>query len=202
MSHSRALAPFACLLVACGGSFSAASGGTSDGGDASSSEDGSSSGGGDAAADSSSGGGGDGAASETGAPDAPAVGDATSLEGSTGEAGVCADISGGYGQITATGLGCGNLNTLASECILLAQEICAFQLVSGATALPPAVNGLVMLQSDGSFSGADLQLGTTQRMGCLGQWAPGTQTLTIQCGGKGTSQSCGVSMVRKGSTCP
>lgn len=117
------------------------------------------------------------------------------------DAGPCPDISGGYGQIATTGQGCGDINTNAPECIMLAQQLCAFQLVSATSGVKPAVNGVVDLQSDGSFSGAALQEGTVQRSGCTGQWSAANQTLTLDCGGMGSSQSCVVTMKRTGATC-
>jgi len=83
---------------------------------------------------------------------------------------------------------------------MLAQQICAFQLVS-AGGTGAAVNGVVILQSDGSFSNAALTLGTAQRTGCTGQWDAANQTLTMDCGGMGSSQSCIVTITRTGSTC-
>ena len=99
------------------------------------------------------------------------------------------------------GQGCADLNPSAPECIMLAQQICAFQLVSATSGVVSAVNGVVMLAGDGSFTGADLQFGTQSRSGCVGQWDAGSQTLTLDCGGTGTSQSCTVTMVRSGSMC-
>jgi hypothetical protein len=84
---------------------------------------------------------------------------------------------------------------------MVANQICAFQLVSATSGVTPAVNGVIDLQSDGSFSGAALQEGTVQRTGCVGQWDAATQTLTIDCGGVGSSQSCIVTMKRTGSAC-
>jgi hypothetical protein len=84
---------------------------------------------------------------------------------------------------------------------MVANQICAFQLVSTTSGVTPAVNGVIDLQSDGSFSGAALQEGTVQRTGCTGQWDAATQTLTIDCGGLGSSQSCVVTMKRTGSSC-
>jgi hypothetical protein len=98
------------------------------------------------------------------------------------------------------GAGCGDLSAGAPECIMAAQQICAFQLVSAGTA-GTAVNGVVVLQSDGSFSGAALTEGTGQRTGCTGQWDAANQTLTIDCGGMGSSQSCIATLTRTGSTC-
>ena len=109
-------------------------------------------------------------------------------------------MSGGY-TLMASGAGCGDLNPGAPECIMLAQQLCAFQLVSATSGVTPAVNGVVDLQSDGSFSGASLQEGTVQRSGCTGQWSAANQTLTIDCGGMGSSQSCVVTMTRTGATC-
>jgi hypothetical protein len=90
---------------------------------------------------------------------------------------------------------------MAPECIMLAQQICAFQLVSATSGVTPAVNGVVTLQSDGSFSNAALQFGTAQRTGCTGQWDAASQTLTMDCGGMGSSQSCVVTIKRSGATC-
>ena len=100
------------------------------------------------------------------------------------------------------GQGCANVSTSAPECIMAAQQLCAFQLVSSPQGgAPPAVNGVVDLASDGSFTGAMLQFGSQSRSGCVGQWNAGSQTLTLDCGGTGTSQSCTVTMVRTGATC-
>jgi hypothetical protein len=83
---------------------------------------------------------------------------------------------------------------------MMAQRICAFQLVSSGSG-GTAVNGVIDLQNDGSFSGAALQFGSVQRTGCVGQWDAGMQTLTLDCGGMGSSQSCIVTMTRTGSSC-
>jgi hypothetical protein len=143
-------------------------------------------------------------ASGTVGGDGGSSGDATGGSSGSGggtDAGPCPDISGAYGQITLTGQGCGDINAMAPECIMAAQQICAFQLVSAPSTGNAAVNGAVDLQNDGSFSGAALQFGTVQRTGCVGQWDAATQTLTLDCGGTGSSQSCTVAMKRTGSTC-
>jgi hypothetical protein len=127
--------------------------------------------------------------------------DASMTDSGGGDAGPCPDISGAFGQIATSGQGCGDINASAPECIMLAQQICAFQLVSAPTTGKAAVNGVVDLQSDASFSGAALQEGTVQRTGCTGQWSAASQTLTLDCGGMGSSQSCIVTMTRTGSTC-
>jgi hypothetical protein len=178
-----------------GGSGDATSGGSSSGG-------GSGSGGGDAAK-------GDGASDASSGPDGSSGGpdssgggpDSSGGDGTTSEGGACPDITGTYGQISTSGLGCGDLNTKAPECIVLAQEVCAFQLTSSSGVIP-AVNGTVVLASDGSFSNASLQFGTIQRTGCTGQWDAGSKTLTLDCGGTGTTQSCVVTMVHSGAPCP
>jgi hypothetical protein len=113
----------------------------------------------------------------------------------------CPDIGGAYAQFAWSGVGCSDINSAAPECIMLAQQLCAFQLVSAPSTGKPAVNGVVILQSDGSFSGAALQVGTRLRTGCAGQWDVASQTLTFDCGGMGSSQTCSVSMTRTGSTC-
>jgi hypothetical protein len=185
------------LLIACGGS-STTIGNVNDGGsDSSTGGDGAQ--GGDAMSGGDSGRGGDsGGSGDTGSAADTGGGVDT---GGGGDSGACPDITGSYGQISRQGQGCGDLNERAPECIVLAQRVCAFQLTSVTPAGMPAVNGAVLLQSDGSFSNAALQEGSVQRTGCAGQWDAATQTLTIDCGGMGSSQSCIVTMVRTGSTC-
>lgn len=114
---------------------------------------------------------------------------------------MCPDISGAFGMIQTNGLGCGDLNPTAPECVMLAQQICAFQLESSTSGVLPAVNGSVILDSSGAFSNAALMFGTSQRTGCVGQWDAASQTLTLDCGGMGSTQSCVVTMVRTGTSC-
>jgi hypothetical protein len=201
-----ALAPLA-LFVACSGTSSTLGnpdgGSSSEGGSGDATSSGGSSGGG-----SSGGGGGgdaakgDGASDASSGPDGSSGGpDSSGGEGAASEGGSCPDITGTYGQIMTSGLGCGDLNTKAPECIVLAQEVCAFQLTSSSGVIP-AVNGVVNLASDGSFTNASLQFGTIQRTGCTGQWDAGSKTLTLDCGGTGSTQSCVVTMVHSGAPCP
>jgi hypothetical protein len=112
-------------------------------------------------------------------------------------------VFGRYTMLMTTGAGCGNLNTGAPQCIQGTNQACFAHFVSvvpgGGTG---AVNGGAMLQMDGSFSGANLIFGTVQRSGCVGSWNQATSTMTANCGGTGSSQSCTVTMVRSASTCP
>jgi hypothetical protein len=145
-------------------------------------------------------GGRDATGSSSGSSSGSSGGDAVA-DGPVLDAGPCPDIVGSYGQISTEGQGCSDLNLVASECIMLAQQQCAFQLVSPTTGSIPAVNGTVVLTVAGSFTGAMLKFGTVQRSGCVGQWDAPTQTLTLDCGGMGTSQSCTVTLVRSSTTC-
>jgi hypothetical protein len=45
-----------------------------------------------------------------------------------------------------------------------------------------------------------LREGTANRTGCTGTWNAGT--MTVDCGGTNTSQSCVVDLVRVSDTCP
>jgi hypothetical protein len=118
------------------------------------------------------------------------------------DGGACPDITGGYDPIMTTGAGCGDLDTTASECITAAGATgCDFQLASNPGDTGTAVTGTITLAMDGSFSGAALTFGTAGRSGCTGQWDAGSQTLTLDCGGVGSSQSCIVTMVLSSSTC-
>jgi hypothetical protein len=55
---------------------------------------------------------------------------------------------------------------------------------------------------DGSFTGAAITEGTGNRTGCTGTWNAGTSTLTVDCGGVGSSQSCIATLTRSSLTCP
>ena len=139
------------------------------------------------------------------ATDTGSTGDAASGDATSTDAAACPTITGNFtGNIMTSGQGCGDLSPSGRECIILAQEACAFQLVSSSPSglAPSAVNGVVNLASDGSFSGAALTFGTISRTGCTGQWSQGNQTLTLDCGGTGSSQSCTVTMVRTNMACP
>jgi hypothetical protein len=116
----------------------------------------------------------------------------------------CPDISGLYDQLAWSGAGCGVDNAATTVCITGAQPLCAFELASAQGVSTPdasklTVSGFVELQSDGSFSVAALQFGSVPRTDCTGQWDAGGQTLTIECGGMDSDQSCVVTMTRSGS---
>jgi hypothetical protein len=57
------------------------------------------------------------------------------------------------------------------------------------------------LQGDGSFDGAALTEGTVDRTGCTGTWDATTSTMTVDCGGTGSSQSCVVALTQTGTKC-
>jgi hypothetical protein len=193
----RALLGLAALAAmggpACGGSkFSTAPGGGDDGGV----ETGggmSSSGGATEAGGPSDAGVGDGAAKEPGdaMTDATVPGDAS--------AGACPDVRGSYTiTVDPSGSGCGDLDTSAPECIRQSNG-CDLEFRSNVSGGGPAgVAGAVTLRADGTFIGASLTEGSAARSGCVGAWNPVTATLGIDCGGKGTSQSCVVSLTRVG----
>ena len=111
------------------------------------------------------------------------------------DAGPCPDQHGAY-AISISGQGCGDLSASASECVT--QSACAITFASSGAAL----NGTAMLGMDGSFTGAAITEGTVNRTGCTGTWASGTSTLTVDCGGIGTSQSCVATLTRTSKTCP
>jgi hypothetical protein len=111
------------------------------------------------------------------------------------DAGPCPDQHGAY-SISISGQGCGDLNATGSECVT--QNACTITFASSGGAL----NGTAMLGMDGSFTGAAITEGTVNRTGCTGTWAAGTSTLTVDCGGIGTSQSCVATLTRTSKTCP
>jgi uncharacterized protein YjbI with pentapeptide repeats len=115
--------------------------------------------------------------------------------------GPCPNLVGSY-SLSATGQGCGDLNVNAPQCILDVSSSCVAEFRSTAAGQLGAIVGTAMLQPDGSFSGADLQLGTVNRTGCTGTWDTSTSTLVVDCGGVGTSQSCIVTLTRTATSCP
>lgn len=128
--------------------------------------------------------------------------DATSaIDLSSADAGPCPDVFGAY-TVSVSGQGCGDLNASAPQCIAGTGTACVAHFISAPPTGTGAVNGQAMLQMDGSFSGAALIFGTVQRSGCVGTWNAATSTLTADCGGMGSSQSCVVTLTRTGTTCP
>jgi len=105
---------------------------------------------------------------------------------------------GGY-SIASSGAGCGDLSTTASQCI---QQVgCSASFISNPAGSERALNGTTTLGSDGSFTNGSITEGTASRTGCTGTWDASAQTLTVDCGGMGSSQSCVVTLTRTGATC-
>lgn len=117
------------------------------------------------------------------------------------DAGPCPDVFGSY-SVQVAGQGCGDLNANAPQCLKGTTMTCAAHFVSVPASGPGAVNGQAMLTSDGSFTNAMLLFGTVQRSGCVGSWDSATSTMTADCGGMGSSQSCVVTLTRTSVTCP
>jgi hypothetical protein len=193
----------ACVLAgACGGSnFNGISAGDDGGSSEGGGGDGSA-GGADALLDVGSGG--DDASTTDATGDA--VADVTSdgagdVQSATdGPAPLCPDVAGAYAITLVDAQGCGDLNPLAKQCIQ--QTGCAVVFQSSASGgAKPAINGDPMLQQDGSFSGGALKEGTVNRTGCTGTWDQGLSTMTVDCGGTGSSQACVASLRRVGDTC-
>jgi hypothetical protein len=112
----------------------------------------------------------------------------------------CPDVFGGYGTIVATGPGCGNIDTGATQCLVGASDICAARFFSPADAGAGAVSGLIKVLGDGTFSGAALKLGTTAKTGCAGKFDAATSKIDLTCGAG--ADLCTVTMQRTGTTCP
>ena len=112
----------------------------------------------------------------------------------------CPDVSGLYNMSAVDATGCGDLNLLALECIK--QSTCSIVFQSRVTAAGSGIDGDPALQSDGSFANGALKEGTSSRSGCAGTWDGSTSTMTVDCGGKGSSQSCVVALTRKAGKCP
>ena len=193
------------LVAACGGaSFNGLQGGGDAGNDGSG---GQAEGGADAPAGGDDRGGtndgttgtGDATAGDATAGDAASDGVGGGGDSATdGPAPPCPDESGLYTMSAVDAQGCGNLNLLALECIQ--QSGCDIMFQSRVTAAAgPGIDGDPALQSDGSFSNGALKEGTVSRSGCTGAWDATTSTLTVDCGGTGSSQSCVVALKRTAS---
>jgi hypothetical protein len=115
--------------------------------------------------------------------------------------GPCPNVLGQY-SVSIMGQGCSDLNPSAPQCIKGTSTACTAHFVSVPATGPGAVNGAAMLMMDGSFSGAMLLFGTQQRSGCVGTWDAATSTMTADCGGMGSSQSCIVTLTRTSLICP
>ena len=121
-----------------------------------------------------------------------------SNDGSGNDTGAqCPDENGKY-SVTFSGQGCGNVATSAPVCIT--ETACTITLATLSTS-GNEVSGTTPIGADGSFSGAAIDEGTSQRTGCVATWDTGSSTLTIDCGGTGTSQSCRATLVRTAANC-
>ena len=204
-----AMIPVAVIIVACGGSSTTVGDIPSDGGTGADGTTGD-----DSATGTDTGSGADTSTMGDGdaGPDTSFIGDsALTLDGNDG--GGCPNVLGGYSLLVVTGLGCGNFNADAQQCIQMVTNggntnACLVRFRSEQPSTVPAINGPnsgVDIQADGSFDNAALQEGnggSSMRTGCTGTWTQATQTRTVTCGGTGTSQSCTVTMVRSSLTCP
>jgi hypothetical protein len=110
----------------------------------------------------------------------------------------CPNQRGAY-SVVISGQGCGDLNASAPQCVT--QNVCTISFTSTVPAGAAALNGSAMLAADGSFTGAAIMEGTGGRSGCVGMWNASTSTLTVDCGGVGTTQSCRATLARTSSTC-
>ncbi len=162
--------------VACGGSsFSAApvtgdesgvEGGTEAGSGAADGSSTAEGGGGDAAPPRDGGGG-----TADGPADAPATQDAS------GDGPPCPDVRGTYAVTVVTGVaggtGCGDLNTMAPQCIRQQSGTCSIEFISNVSGGgPAAIAGSAMLGADGAFTAASLTEGLVDRTGCTGIGTP------------------------------
>jgi len=116
------------------------------------------------------------------------------------DAGPCPDESGAY-TVMLSGQGCGDANANAPECIKqMACNITLSSVLSNPNS-KPALNGTASLAMDGSFMNAPIKEGTINRTGCVGAWDGNAQTLTVDCGGVNTSQSCRAVLTRTKALC-
>ena len=115
------------------------------------------------------------------------------------DAGPCPDEHGAF-SVVASGQGCGDLNASAAQCVT--QAACAITFVSNPPGGGKALDGTASLGMDGSFTGAAITEGTGNRTGCVGMWNQATATVTVDCGGVGSSQSCRATLARTASMCP
>jgi hypothetical protein len=132
------------------------------------------------------------AASEAGPDDAAPSKDAATAD--------CPNVAGAYAVVLVDAVGCGDLSLMASQCIQQDTQGCAITFVSQGSSNTAAINGNATLQGR-SFTGAQLKEGTVDRSGCSGIWDATTATLTVDCGGVGSAQSCVASLRRTGARC-
>jgi hypothetical protein len=113
----------------------------------------------------------------------------------------CPIVGGAYAITLTQAQGCQDLNPLAPQCIV--QNACDIQFQSSTSGgTKPAINGDPTLQQDGSFTGGALKEGTVNRTGCTGTWDATLSTMTVDCGGTGSSQACVAALKRVADKCP
>jgi hypothetical protein len=120
------------------------------------------------------------------------------VDATSADAGPCTGERGAY-SISLGGQGCGDLNASAPECVV--QSACGITFVSNSPGGVNGLNGTASLGADGSFTGAAITEGTGNRTGCTGTWNAATSTITVDCGGVGSSQSCRATLTRTAMTC-
>jgi hypothetical protein len=202
------------LAAACGGSsFTGPLGGAMDGGSDGSSSGSSGGGSGTSSSSGSSGSAGSSGSSSGGATadGGPGNGEAAADDGPGGNdvtspsmdapGAPCPDVSGAYSIAVLQAAGCGDLSPIARQCIQQDAQGCAITFVSQGSSNTAAINGDPTLQADGSFDGASLTEGSGMRSGCTGSWDDLTSTMTVDCGGTGSSQSCVVTLTRVSARC-
>jgi hypothetical protein len=109
----------------------------------------------------------------------------------------------GLFKMSAQGMGCGDLDVNATECIKETMDLCTILFVSAPGATGAGINGLAIVDSMGDIASATLKEGTVTRTGCTGTYTPGNPSkMVVDCGGMGTSQSCVVTLTRAALVCP
>ncbi len=107
-------------------------------------------------------------------------------------------IESGQYSLQLSGIGCGDTSATVTECIQ--QNQCAIQIdFNGGSG--KGLKGQTPIASDGSFTNASIEEGSTTRTGCTATWNQQTHTLVVECGGTSASQSCIATLVRTSETC-
>jgi hypothetical protein len=195
------------IAAGCSSAFSAGSGGsgTTTAGTSSSSGNGSSSGNSSSSSSTTSSGGTGGKGTGGSTTTTTVTGTTTTITTTTLSG--CPNETGAY-SMTQMGAGCGDLDTSPKECIKSTGVACEYSFVAEQGLASKAVEGTVTVGPLGDFANGTITEGSgPARTGCVGVWKPGTSaqnpaTMTIDCGGVGTSQSCRVILTRTGDVCP
>jgi hypothetical protein len=101
----------------------------------------------------------------------------------TPDAGGCPDLTGMYAGVSSTGE-CGSWDMMAIQAIVDGKSgvECEVFFQSNTPKRIPGVNGDATIGADGSFSDAQLTLGTGSAIdGCSGTWDDAAEELTITC---------------------